>query len=130
MKVIYKIIALVVLVGGALLLSQGLSDIREIETAEDLRMKKWIWTESSKFGLTFNSDGQLDIDTDCNNMSSTYTVEGERLILGRISTTLMACNNSREGEFSASLIKTERYTFTSSGELVLHLSDGSSLMFR
>jgi heat shock protein HslJ len=102
-----------------------------------LGMKVWTWvrTEYSDgkkvspkkvdaFTLTFNKDGTLSVKTDCNNMGGSYTVKGGALSFSNMVSTLMFCDGSQEGEFSAMLSAVTNYRFTSKGELILDLKAG------
>lgn len=41
--------------------------------------------------LDFNADGTLTGHTSCNRLSGRYTLEGDKLAVGRVATTRMAC---------------------------------------
>lgn len=51
--------------------------------------------------LDFSSDQRLSVERLCNSMSGSYEVQGERIHIGRLMTTMMSCND-------AALMKLER----------------------
>ena len=105
-----------------------------------LGMKKWIWIKTEDgtggtvapknagdFGITFNKDGNVAVDTDCNSMGGPYTVAGDKLSFGNMFSTLMYCEGSQEQAFGEALRATSKYEFTSKGELLLR--DGMRTMY-
>jgi heat shock protein HslJ len=106
-----------------------------------LGMKKWEWvtTETNdgtvvkprvagKFSLTFGTDGQVSIGTDCNSMSSKYTAKDKTLVFGPIMSTKMYCEGSQEDVFARNLENIASYFFTSKGELILEIKYDSGTM--
>ena len=107
-----------------------------------LGMKKWIWikTEDGKggvvtpknvgdFGITFNKDGNITVDTDCNSMGGPYTTVADKLSFGDMFSTLMHCEGSQETEFGQTLREITSFKFTGKGELLLH-SGAMTMFFR
>jgi heat shock protein HslJ len=103
-----------------------------------LSMKTWHWMKaidkdgqevvpphSDAFTLTFTDAGTFAATTDCNSLSGTYTAHEGRLSFGPIAATKMYCEGSQEGAFVTLLEQTQRYHFTTRGELVLELSADS-----
>jgi heat shock protein HslJ len=107
-----------------------------------LTMKKWTLVSAleagkditpvskDKFGLTFGTDGQVALATDCNSMSGTYTAKGSSLSVGPMMSTMMYCDGSWESEFSRIIGETTGYSFTGKGELVLTFGKGGVATFR
>jgi heat shock protein HslJ len=107
-----------------------------------LDMKKWIWikTEDGKggivmpknpgdFGITFNKDSNVAVDTDCNSMGGPYTVAGDKLSFGNMFSTMMYCEGSQEQEFGQTLREATSFRFTGKGELVLSAKE-KTIYFR
>ncbi len=105
-----------------------------------LTMTKWSWMETkytngsilkpkkvNEFYLSFNTDGKINIETDCNNGFSSYSADNSKktLSFGPIGSTRMFCEGSQEVEFMSDLQNVEKYEFTSKGELVLSLKNGA-----
>lgn len=87
------------------------------------------------FTLTFASEGNVAIGTDCNSMSGTYEKIGsggekQKITFGPIASTMMYCEGSQEQEFSGLLAKTSAYAFTGKGELLLYQGEESVSMFK
>lgn len=83
------------------------------------------------FKLTFQENQAVSIATDCNMVSGTYTLSGNRIVFNPGATTLMFCEDSQEQEFLQMLGEAETYAFTGKGELVLELKDDKgSIIFR
>lgn len=104
-----------------------------------LDMKSWAWVrtmnggatilepkKAGDFGITFSPQGQVIMDTDCNNMGGSYTQGEGKISFGNMFSTLMYCEGSLEGEFSRDLQQMSSFEFTSKGELVL--SHGAKTM--
>ena len=110
-----------------------------------LGMKSWSWVRAEYtdgtmavtpkkpdvFGLSFKSDGTVSVKTDCNAMSGSYVVKENSLTFGSMMSTMMFCEGSQEGEFSAMLADVSGFHFTGKGELYLELKDKKgSIIFR
>jgi hypothetical protein len=109
-----------------------------------LFMKGWVWintnydnnvnikpTGTKQFILTFNSDKTFSATTDCNNVGGEYSVSGNKISFSKMMSTLMFCENSKEGDFVKMLGEIQNYTFTSKGELVFGLKpSGGSMVFK
>lgn len=111
----------------------------------NLGMKKWIWVRANysdkrvvtpkkpeTFIISFTKDGEFSVKTDCNSMSGIYMINKEReLSFGQMITTKMACVNSQEELFVQLLRATEKYHFSSKGELIFDLkSNIGTVTFR
>ena len=109
-----------------------------------LTMKTWHWIKaidkdgrevvsphSSAFTLTFTDAGTFAATTDCNSLSGTYAAHEGGLSFGPMAATKMYCEGSQEGAFATLLEQTQRYHFTTRGELVLGLpSDGGAVILK
>jgi len=109
-----------------------------------LSMKTWHWIKaidqdgretvpihSDAFTLTFTNAGTFAATTDCNSLSGTYTAHEGWLAFGPIAATKMYCEGAQEGAFATLLEQTQRYHFTTRGELVFTLlSNKGSVIFR
>ena len=106
-----------------------------------LGMKTWVWQSASYnsgqhitpqkkdvFTITFGKDGRFSATTDCNALSGTYSSKKETLSFGAIASTKMFCANAEESIFTDILKVTQSYQFTSKGELILTLAQGSGAM--
>lgn len=83
------------------------------------------------FTLTFASDGRVQVGTDCNRMSGTYTVSQNKITFGPMMSTKMYCEGSQENDFASMLAEVSSFLFTSKGELVLELKlDSGQMVFR
>lgn len=103
-----------------------------------LSMKKWQWVSASvdgktvtpkfpeKFILSFAANGEFSASTDCNGVGGTYKASGTSLAFSKMMSTLMFCEGSQESEFTKVLTSVSSYRFTSKGELVLGLTNGSA----
>ncbi|MDB4983891.1 MAG: heat shock protein [Patescibacteria group bacterium] len=81
-----------------------------------------------KFILKFGSDGHMSSSTDCNGISGTYHVDGEKLTFGPFMSTLMYCEGSQESIYTTQLTNVERYETNQDGGLTLFLKDNSGYM--
>ncbi len=110
----------------------------------NLTMKTWNWIGTSyndeskvvpkkagKFTLTFKSDGNFSMTTDCNSMSGKYSVKKNSIVFTQMISTLMACEDSQEQEFSKMVQDSDSFLFTNKGELVLNIKyDSGSVIFK
>ncbi len=107
-----------------------------------LTMKPWKWVSTTysdgkkitaktpKFVLTFTKDGNFSSATDCNTIAGKYTDVEKRVTLSDMVSTLMACENAQEGEYTKALSQVSTYFFRTNGELVFDLNyDSGSIIF-
>lgn len=108
-----------------------------------LDMKKWKWIDtlynndtkvlpntSEKFTLTLNTNKTFSVTTDCNTIGGLYTVNGNKILFTKISSTQMFCEKSQEANFTQMLKNVESYLFTGKGELILNLKlDSGNMVF-
>jgi heat shock protein HslJ len=81
------------------------------------------------YTLEFMEDGTAAIKADCNNATTTYTVDGSKLSFGPIASTLMACpEGSLSDIYLAQLRTAESYSFLKDGGLLINISDNISKM--
>lgn len=120
---------------------EGEADINKM----NLYMTKWIWQKTvynddkvitpnklGDFSISFNRDGNVFIDTDCNNMSGKFTNNKDKKIsFNNMMSTLMYCEGSKEQDFSKMINEVDHYMFTTKGELILLLkNDSGSVVLR
>jgi heat shock protein HslJ len=112
-----------------------------IAARSTLTMKSWKWVSTTynngrkitaktpRFVLTFTKDGTFSSTTDCNTVAGKYTDEEKRIQLSSMVSTLMACENSQESEYTTALGQVSSYFFRTNGELVFDLRNesGSSI---
>jgi heat shock protein HslJ len=111
-------------------------------SAMSLGMKTWIWAravdggneivprQAEAFTIVFEG-GTFSATTDCNRVRGGYTAQGNELTFAEnMAATRMFCAESQETVFTELLRKTQRYSFTSRGELVLELNGGGTATFR
>lgn len=108
-----------------------------------LGMQKWHWIKTThadgtetkprdpeRFVITFGSES-FSATTDCNNVGGPYTAKGDTLVFGAgMISTMMACMDSQEGEFTGSLQSVNKYHFTNRGELILEMTNKGSITFK
>lgn len=113
--------------------------------AGDELLGQWQWVRSSysndtetiaddpsRYTVEFRADGTLGIRADCNQLSWTYTREGNSLTIGALgSTTLAQCPpDSLEQQFRQDLSEVAGYV-TNEGNLVLNLmADAGNMIFQ
>jgi heat shock protein HslJ len=109
-----------------------------------LAMQSWSWIRtlyndstnvvpksSQKFRITFKSNKTFSATTDCNGVGGEYAVNGNKIVLTKMMSTLMYCEGSQEQDFTKMLGEVESYLFTAKGELVLTLkNDSGSMIFK
>lgn len=85
---------------------------------------------ATPYTVTFNDDGTVNVVADCNTGSGTYAVDGSRLSISPLATTLMACP---EGSLGGSFIEylTFAETFTLQGDVMFIdlMADGGRMTF-
>ena len=85
--------------------------------------------DPEKYTLTFNADGSLFVQADCNTSRGTYKLSGSQLTITLGATTLMACEpNSLSDKFLAQLAKAAT-AGTGFGNLVIGLADQAGEMY-
>lgn len=113
-------------------------------TKMTLFMKEWKWVKTTYnndkevfpikkdvFLTIFTKEGNVLFKTDCNTMSAEYTISGDTISFGPITSTEMFCEGSQQDDFTKMVQDTERYMFTSRGELIILLKmDSGSIMFK
>ena len=111
---------------------------------EGLQSKTWTWertiynndtvetpNEPEAFTLTFTDDGQVQVTTDCNNMSGSYRVEEHRIEFGQMASTRMYCEGSQEDLFGGMLANVTSYFIDDEGRLILELKyDSGSVILQ
>lgn len=108
-----------------------------------LDMQKWNWVSATDkkgtstvpkkagvFTLTFKKDGSFGATTDCNGIGGNYVVNGNKIVLSKMMSTLMYCEGSQEDLYRKMLEAVTSFEFTSKGELVFVLKDGGKAVFR
>ncbi len=103
----------------------------------------WVWRETRMndgtvispkqaglFVLTFDAEGSVSGQTDCNGFGGSYTVTDGVLSMSEFMMTMMYCEGSQEMEFQKMLSEPVAYMFTEKEELVLMLPfDSGSVIF-
>jgi heat shock protein HslJ/uncharacterized lipoprotein YbaY len=82
--------------------------------------------DRSRATLSFAAGGRLSGRASCNSFTTTYTLTGETLTVGKAATTMMACAPSlmqQEGRFLDILQNVRRFEITENGALVLISGD-------
>lgn len=120
--------------------------LEELEpiSADSITDIEWQWTSfqdsdspdsqvtvpsPENYTLALFADGTYYIKADCNSGSGTYTLEGNRLILGLPVTTLVECGpESMNGEYT-SLISTVEAVALEDGQLILYPGNEGDKMF-
>lgn len=111
--------------------------------ATDLIGPTWEWVETvnsddtrvtaadpSRYTLTFQPDGQLAAQLDCNRGGGSYTVDGGKLSIGPLMSTLMGCpSDTQDFLFAQGLSGVVAWT-VKDGALRLELADGGVMVFR
>lgn len=84
-------------------------------------------------GITFHANGSFELQTGCNSAGGTFEVQGNRLKLGPLQTTLMLCEGAVGAQETAVLgAFTDAIVFaidTGTGQLRLTGTNGSVLLF-
>lgn len=111
------------------------------EPAELLQGPEWVVEDIARGGiidrsrvtLNFGADGQLTGRASCNTYVGTYQLTGESLTLAPSATTSMACVPAlmnQEERFLDLLTRVQRFDLDSTGALILHTVDGTTLLAR
>lgn len=89
--------------------------------------------DRSRATLNFDEDGRLTGRASCNTYGASWTLSGEGLTLSEAHSTLMACSpalTAQEREFLRLLESVQRFDIGADGALVLHSSDGGTILAR
>jgi heat shock protein HslJ len=104
----------------------------------------WTWTKTvynndttvtprakDAFVITFMQDGRFSAKTDCNGVGGEYLITENKIVLEKMMSTLMYCDQSQESEFTNMLGEVDNFMFTQYGELVLGIKyDSGSMILR
>lgn len=104
----------------------------------------WTWTKTvynndttvtprikDIFVITFMQDGRFSAKTDCNGVGGEYKISENKIVLDKMMSTLMYCEDSQESEFTKMLGEVSNFMFSQYGELVLGIKyDSGSMIFR
>ena len=118
-----------------------LSEPVVVPEVSELRGEKWVWIQTeymdgtvlaapaSSFVFQFTSDGNIQSTTDCNSLGGSVVVDGEVISFGPFVSTMMYCEDSKEGVYAADLALTSSYTIVGT-ELRLNLNrDYGTMVF-
>ncbi len=107
---------------------------------DDLVGVTWKWTslvtdtaetksnDPNRYTVEFTADGQVNVKSDCNTGSASYTVEGEALTIGPIAMTKVYCGDtSQDSLFTSQLQKAALYS-VSDGTLMIATNDNSGTL--
>ena len=88
-------------------------------------------SDPTRYTVTFNEDGSINVVADCNNVFAQYSTDGTNIDIGPGAGTLMACEpGSQDQVFLNSLISGATYS-VEDGELFIDLQgDAGTLLFR
>jgi heat shock protein HslJ/uncharacterized lipoprotein YbaY len=89
--------------------------------------------DRSRATLAFGADGTLGGRSSCNSYSGGYTLTDQRLTVGQLATTMMACAEAlmnQERLFLEILMAVESYSLSDDGALILSTADGRTLKAR
>jgi len=131
--------------GGASLAGEYIKgeELKKNTSSLTLESKEWNWIET-----TYNNDtkivpkkigifrlkferGKVNIATDCNSASGSYSIDGNKLAIKNIAITEKYCKDSMEGEFVKMLGEIDSYFFKEDGQLVFDLKyDTGSSIFK
>lgn len=98
----------------------------------------WLYTElaggdritapsGDRFVLGFEADGRMSSLTDCNAVSGSYLVDGDRISFAQMSMTKMFCQNSMESDYVDQLSSVVSYVIEGS-LLEMSLKDDGGVM--
>jgi heat shock protein HslJ len=121
------------------------SEATEETTVPDELLGTWYWlayqdtaginditvSDPTKYTLEFLANGMVQIQADCNNASSSITIEGSNLTFASGPMTLAECEpGSLYNEFLAKLGEVASYIFDDADNLVLNLAaDAGNMIF-
>jgi len=89
--------------------------------------------DRSRATLVFDTDGRLGGRGSCNSYSGSYTLAGQRLTVGPLATTMMACAEAlmnQERRFFEIIMAVDGYAFSDDGALILSTADGRTIKAR
>ncbi len=89
--------------------------------------------DSSRATLAFTAEGGVSGRSSCNTYSGSYALTGEGLSFGPAAVTEMACAPAlmmQEARFLEALGNVERFEIDETGALILHASEGRSILAR
>ena len=89
--------------------------------------------DRSRATLAFDTDGRLGGRGSCNSYSGSYSLAGQRLTVGQLATTMMACAEAlmnQERRFLEILMAVDGYAFSDDGALILSTADGRTIRAR
>ena len=87
----------------------------------------------SRLTVSFDADGRVGGRSGCNQYTGTYRIGGERIEIGSLSRTMMACDpalDSQEGRFLDVLEQMRGFELDDGGALILRGADGRTLSAR
>jgi heat shock protein HslJ len=106
----------------------GPSDIQggvwRLESMEPATGAIFVPSDPSRFTVEFKADGTIGVRADCNQCGGSYTLAGNRLTVGPLACTLIACPTG-EGQQFAALIDGDTSVDADDDELEIESSDGS-----
>ena len=85
---------------------------------------RFVPPDPGQFTVEFNADGTMGVRADCNQCGGSYTLSGDRLTVGPLVCTLIACPTGRGQEF-ASLLEGTTEVDADGAELELESPDGT-----
>jgi heat shock protein HslJ len=86
-------------------------------------------SDPSRFTVEFKADGTIGIRADCNQCGGRYTLVGDRLSVGLLACTLVACPTS-DGQQFAALLDGDTSVDADANELEIESADGSLELVR
>ncbi len=137
----------VVMISGAEAVARGDGGKEPVEDAaaveNELTGTTWQWIETaysndslvtssdpSRYTLTFQADGTLTAQVDCNRGSGTYTVDGASLTVGPLATTRMGCpEDSQDATFAQDLAAVGSYVIEDGRLFLALVMDGGIMEF-
>ena len=90
---------------------------------------RFVPDDPGRFTVEFNADGTVGVRADCNGCGGSYTLDGDRLTVGPLACTLIACATGRGQEF-ASLIDGTTSVEREGRELEIESPDGELVLTR
>ena len=85
---------------------------------------RFVPEDPSRFTVEFQADGTIRVRADCNGCGGSYTMSGERLTVGPMVCTLIACPTTRGQEF-AGLLEGTSDVDADGNELEIESPDGT-----
>lgn len=81
--------------------------------------------DSSRFALTFKTDGTFSSSTDCNGIGGKYTTDGTSITFSDMMSTLMYCPGSQEAEYRKVFEQSQTYIILKNGGLRIDVKYGA-----